>query len=67
MSQTELNGMTVNERLAILRLLGDFDRSIQAKNIELAIEILIKARLTNEQALETVNLIFENPEKYGYR
>jgi len=67
MSQNELNGMTVNERLVHLNLMELFDQSIRTANKELAVEILNKAKLSNEQALETVSVILNNPERYGYR
>ena len=67
MNKNELNGMTVNERLFHLNLMDEFDNSIKAKNGKLAVEILQKAQFSNEQALETVNAILNNPKKYGYR
>jgi thymidine phosphorylase len=67
MSHNELNGMTVNERLFYLNLMDEFESSINEKNMELAVEILQKAKFSNEQAFETVTTILNNPKKYGYR
>ena len=46
--------------------MDEFENSIKAKNGKLAVEILQKAQFSNEQALETVNAILNNPKKYGY-
>jgi hypothetical protein len=67
MNQNELNGMTVNERLVYFNLLELFDQSIKTENRNLAVEILHKAKFSNERASETVDTILKNPKEYGYR
>ncbi|MFT6910592.1 MAG: hypothetical protein ACJAS1_007324 [Oleiphilaceae bacterium] len=66
MSVSDLEGMTVNERLYTLNLMGDFDSSIKSRQREVAIQLLEKAKFSNSQAVETVDAIFNDLKKYGY-
>ena len=61
-----LKGMTVNERLYHINKIDAFDNAINSGNTNKAIEILLLAELSQEQAEQTVNTIIENPNKYGY-
>jgi len=63
----ELDGITVNERLVIKGLDTEFNDAINTRNRQEAIAILIKVRLTEEQAKQTVDAIFNNPKYYGYK
>jgi hypothetical protein len=62
--EPRVDGMTVNERLFELGLMDAFDVAIARRDLDL--NILKKARLTSEQALETVNAILADPKRYGY-
>ena len=63
----ELDGMTVNERLAVKGLDDEFIEAINARDKQKAIAILVTLRLTEEQATHTIEAIFNNPKYYGYR
>ncbi len=63
---SDLEGMTVNERLYTLNLMDDFDSSIKSRQRDVAIQLLEKAQLSNGQAVETVDAIFNDPKMYGY-
>lgn len=58
--------MTVNERLFELGLMDAFDAAIGKRDLDAAMEILKKAKLTSEQASQTVRAIFADPRRYGY-
>ena len=58
--------MTVNERLFELGLLGNFDAAVKSGNRAEAISILIRAKLSHEQASQAIDAVFANPERYGY-
>ena len=61
------SGMTVNERLFNAKLLDIWDNAIQTKDKKKAIDILLKVELDEKQAGETVDAIFKNPSKYGFK
>jgi hypothetical protein len=63
---SDLEGMTVNERLHTLNLMDDFDSAIESRQREVAIQLLEKAQFLNSQAAETVDAIFNDPKMYGY-
>jgi hypothetical protein len=64
--EPHVDGMTVNERLFELGLMDAFDSAIGNRDRDAAVDILKKAKLTPEQALETVSAIFADPKRYGY-
>ncbi len=59
-------GMTTNERLFAANLLESFDATIQRRDFEGAVALLIKVEISPAGAEEIVTTIFANPEKYGY-
>ena len=63
---SNLEGLTVNERLYTLNLMDDFDLSIKSRQREVAIQLLEKAQFSNSQAVETVDAIFNEPKLYDY-
>ena len=65
-SDSELMGMTVNERLWVCGLHDEFDAAILQKKREAAIHILSKLALTTDEAAYTVDGILANPSYYGY-
>ncbi len=60
------SGMTVNERLLVSGLMGQFDIAMKDRNKNQIIEILKKIDFEEKAAEQFVNTIFENPEKYGF-
>lgn len=61
-----LQGMTVNERLYALGLMDKFDIAIRNRDTKSATTVLMDAEFTEEQALETLAIILNSPESYGY-
>ena len=66
MEAHELKGMTVNERLFVLGSMENFDSAVKSRNKEASISVLLEAKITPEQAEQTVSVILKNPKKYGY-
>ena len=64
--ESNIGGLTVNERLHHFGLLADFDTAIKARNKAAAIEVLTQARFSPEQAESTVSRVLSAPERYGY-
>jgi hypothetical protein len=64
--EPQVDGLTVNERLFELGFMDAFDAAIRGRDREAALNILKKARLTSEQASQTVSAIFADPKRYGY-
>ena len=62
----ELQGMTVNERLSALGLLGQWDKAILKRNRSEMIKLLGKCALPKEQCEETTDAVLANPSKYGF-
>ena len=58
--------MTTNERLFVANLLESFDATIQKRDFEEAVALLMKVDIPADGAEEIVTAIFANPEKYGY-
>lgn len=66
MNEEDLKGMTVNERLYALDLMDSFDKAMKNRDSKKGIQVLLQAKLSEQQANETVTSILETPEKYGY-
>jgi hypothetical protein len=66
MTESNLEGMTVNERLCTLGLMEKFDSAIGERDRETSESVLVEAKYTVAQASETVAAILQHPEKYGY-
>jgi len=64
--ETELKGMTVNERLFCLGLLGQWDEAAKIRNRQKMIEVLIKCEFSQEQSEQTTDSVLKNPAKYGF-
>lgn len=62
----ELDSMTLNERLATKGLFNGFSEAINTRDKQRAIAILVKVRLTDEQAAHSVDETFNNPKYYGF-
>jgi hypothetical protein len=61
-----LGGMTVNERLVIAGLLGEFDAAMDAVDRQRAINVLEQVAMTEQSAAATVDAVLADPSKYGY-
>ncbi len=64
--ERQLAGMTVDERLFALGLLTEFDQAALMRNKDDMVEILIRARFSKSQAIETAETLLRDPEKYGF-
>jgi hypothetical protein len=62
----DLAGMTVNERLFALGLFPEFDRAALARDREALIEVLLRAHLSQRQAVETTEALLHDPARYGF-
>ena len=62
----DLKGMTLNERLFALKAFDAFDKAIKSNDTNSAKKILEQCGLTYSSAIETIKLILNDPERYGY-
>jgi len=58
--------MTVNERLAVAGLLGQFDDAARRRDRAAMISLLIQVALSDKQATTTIDTLLANPKHYGY-
>jgi hypothetical protein len=58
--------MTINERLFVAGLIGEWDSAIIARDRHTAIEILGVVDMDETSAAQTVDVVLANPSKYGY-
>jgi len=65
-NETELKGMTVNERLFFLGLIDQWDEAAKTRNRPKMIEVLIQCKFTKEQSEQTTDAVLKNPAKYGF-
>jgi len=63
---SDIGGMTVNERLNHFGLVSEFDAAIRARNKDAAITVLTKAGFSPQQAQYTAARVLKAPERYGY-
>ncbi len=66
-SQNELSGMTVNERLAALKLFPRFDQAVRSKRMEMIVAVLVEAKLSADESGRIALAILENPQRYGFK
>lgn len=66
LTDRELSGMTVNERLAACGLIDRWDAAARAKNRKEMISVLREAALTKKEAAWTTDVVLANPAKYGF-
>ena len=64
---TQIVGMTVNERLAHFGLFAAFDSAVESRDPQSVINVLLRAKLTIEQATATAEAVLAAPSKYGLR
>jgi len=64
---TDVRAMTVNERLAYLRLFDALDTAVASRRLSDVTKVLQEANLTVEQAHQTAIAILDNPTQYSFR
>ncbi len=65
-TDTELQGMTVNERLFAMGLLDQWDGAAKARDRDRMIQILGQCALSQEQCAQTTDAVLMNPAIYGF-
>ncbi|MBF0618717.1 MAG: hypothetical protein HQL19_00960 [Candidatus Omnitrophica bacterium] len=63
----DFSGMTLNERLFEAKLLDQFQAAANAKDRKTLIDILGKVNVKPKEAEWTIDTIFNNSEKYGFK
>ena len=58
--------MTVNERLVVCGAIDKWDAAAKRRNKSDMIAILRDVALTETQAIDTVEAVFQNPKAYGF-
>jgi hypothetical protein len=66
LTEHDLAGMTVNERLSVCNLIEDWDRAVINRNKVEMVSVLKKSLLSEKQAVETTDSVLANPSMYGY-
>jgi len=66
MEQQFGDGMTVNERLYHLGLMGEFGAAAQSRNAPAMEQVLLLAWFSMAQAKETALALAANSERFGY-
>lgn len=59
--------MTVNERLSHFSLFEEFEDAVLSRDHRSVVAVLLRARLTQDQAHETATVVLEDPGRYGLR
>jgi hypothetical protein len=62
----DYSGMTVNERLAVAGLTGEWDCAITAGDRESAMDVLTRVGMAPRLGAQTVDVTLANPELYGF-
>ncbi len=65
-TETDLRGMTVNERLFAMGLLDQWDEAAKTRDRIRMIQILSQCALSKEQCEETTDALLKNPSRYGF-
>lgn len=66
LTKGELSGMNINERLSAFDLFPQWDQASMKRDRRTMIQILQKVDLTEDEAVQTVETILNNPAKYGF-
>jgi len=64
--ESNIAGMTVNERLGHFGLLLEFEAAVRARDKSAVIAVLLKAKFTPQQAEYTATTVLRAPRSYGY-
>lgn len=65
-TETDLAGMTVNERLFTMGLLNEWDAATKERNRDLMIYILAQCTLSLKQCEQTTDAILKNPVTFEF-
>jgi hypothetical protein len=66
MDQQSVEGMTVNERLAHFGLFEPFDTAARSRDLTALVQVLLRARFSQEQAKQTAVALLADPARYGF-
>jgi uncharacterized protein YbaA (DUF1428 family) len=66
MSDDEVRGMTVNERLTHFGLVADFDAAVRARDADAVVVVLRRAQFLDAQVRATAQAVLANPRFYGF-
>lgn len=58
--------MTVNERLFYFDLFDEFNAAVRSKQVMAVRQVLLKVKLTEQQAQVTALAALASPERYGF-
>ncbi|WP_434515227.1 hypothetical protein AB6Q56_00330 [Dechloromonas sp. ARDL1] len=64
--ESSVRSMTVNERLFHFGLFEPFDAAARARDVPLLTQVLLQAKLSKKQALQTAEAIVAAPKRYGF-
>ena len=65
MTDSDIEGMTPNERLSHFGLLGEFDRATLKRNRAEMVDVFHRAHFPSPEAERTVDAILADPTLYG--
>ncbi len=63
---SQIEGMTVNERLFHFGLLDTFDNAVRSRELGHVVAVLLQAKFNESQAKFTAETILANPGFYGF-
>jgi hypothetical protein len=63
---SDLDGMTVNERLFTLGLLDRFDAAVRARDREVMTDLLAQCAISRLDAEAIAETVLRSPKKYGF-
>ena len=64
--ESEIAGVTINERLYHFRLFETFDAAVLSGELARVIAVLRQARFTDAQAHQTASAVLAFPARYGF-
>ena len=63
-SEQELRGLSVIERLVVCGLIGKWSDAVNERNIEAMISVLVEVSFTERHAKYAVDAVLQNPKAY---
>lgn len=61
-----LEGMTINERLVATELMREFEPAMMTRDRDAMIGVLVRVRLTPQEAAKVSDAVLADPAKFGY-